>query len=122
MFASPLPTDFQKQYLIETMQLSKVSALPLGKNNKHLDAAFINQFSFSFFPLKSLKMPYLTPGTTAVHFKAKQQYYSKECDGYVLQFVEGDHIDQPYCKSQRIMGFICCFFQIQSREHYSTLA
>lgn len=90
--------------------LSKVSALPLGKNNKHLDGAFINQFSFSFFLLKSLKMLYLTPGTTAMYFKAKQQYYSKECDWYGLQFVEEDHIDQLYCKSQRSMGFIWVLF------------
>jgi len=55
---------FEKQYLIQMTWLSKVSALPLGKNNKHLDEAFINQFSFSFFLLKILKMLYLPPGTT----------------------------------------------------------
>lgn len=101
---------FEKQYLIQMTWLSKVSALPLGKNNKHLDGAFINQFSFSFFLLKCLKMLYLILGTTATHFKAKQQYYSKECEWYVLQFVEVDHIDQLYCKSQCIMGLIRGFF------------
>lgn len=100
---------FEKQYLIQTTQLSKVSALPLGKNNKHLDGAFINQFSFSFFLLRSPKMLYLTPGTTAMHFKVKQQYYSKEREWSVLQFMEVDRIDQLYCKSQRIMGFIWFF-------------
>lgn len=102
--------------------LSKVSALPLGKNNKHLDGAFINQFSFSFFLLKSLKMLYLTPGTTAMYFKAKQQYYSKECDWYGLQFVDEDHIDQLYCKSQCIMGLIffssVCFFFPSIKQIY----
>lgn len=112
MFTSPLHILFEKQCLIQMTWLSKVSALPLGKNNKHLDGAFINQFSFSFFLLKSLKMLYLTPGTTAMYFKAKQQYYSKECDWYGLQFVEEDHIDQLYCKSQRIMGLIFFFFPL----------
>lgn len=102
--------------------LSKVSALPLGKNYKHLDGAFINQFSFSFFLLKSLKMLYLTPGTTAMYFKAKQQYYSKECDWYGLQFVDEDHIDQLYCKSQHIMGLIffssVCFFFPSIKQRY----
>lgn len=80
-----------------------------GKNNKYPDGDFINQFSFSFFLLKSLKMLYLIPGTAAMYFQAKQQYYSKECDWCVLQFTEVDHIDQLYCKSQCTMGLVCFF-------------
>lgn len=106
---------FDKQSLIQMTRLSKVSALPLGKNNKHLDGASINQFSFRFFLLKSLKMLYLTPGTTAMYFKVKQQYYSKECELYVLQFVEVDHIDQVYCTSPCIVGFIC-FFKYKAED------
>lgn len=42
-----------------------------------------------------------------MYSKVKQQYYSKQCEWYVLQFVEVDPIDQFYCKSQSIMGLIC---------------
>lgn len=42
-----------------------------------------------------------------MYSKVKQQYYSKQCEWYVLQFVEVDPIDQFYCKSQSIMRLIC---------------
>lgn len=44
-----------------------------------------------------------------MYSKVEQQYYSKEHEWSVLQFVEVDRIDQLYCKSQPIMGFIWVF-------------
>lgn len=50
-----------------------------------------------------------------MHSKVKQQYYSKQCEWYVLQFVEVDPIDQLYCKSQPTMGLIC-FFKYKAED------
>lgn len=50
-----------------------------------------------------------------MYFKVKQQYYSKQCEWYVLQFVEVEPIDQLYCKSQPTMGLIC-FFKYKAED------